>query len=233
MSSASTFVWRMHLGRRGHRRALAVASNCRTLRRRDLAFEALQRPVAAALHLRRHAGQRHDRADLLALTAELERRDVALDAVVIRGERRRARQLDRAVHADQTPARDRGRGHDRDRGDHAPGEDGPSDLVPPEFVTATLAHEKPRFLFGPISSVRFPVRGFRRSGRSSGSLMRQRRNFQPASMPMRMNARAAGSGAGSGVRFDPDVDADRPVGDTHAGDPGAGSDWSHDAVDAA
>ena len=58
-----------------------------------------------------HAGQRHDRADLLALPGELERRHVALDAVVVRGERRRARELDRAVLADQAAARDRRRGH--------------------------------------------------------------------------------------------------------------------------
>ena len=73
-------------------------------RRRHLAREPLQRPVAAALHRRRHAGQRDDRADLLALAGELERRDVALDAVVVRGERRRAHQPDRAVLADQAAA---------------------------------------------------------------------------------------------------------------------------------
>ena len=94
-----------------------------SLGRRDLALEPLQRPAAAALDLRRDAGQRHDRSDLLALPAELERRDVALDTVVVRGERRRARELDGAVLADQTrrtrpparPARPRRRAPPRRR----------------------------------------------------------------------------------------------------------------------
>ena len=59
-------------------------------RRRHLALEPLQGPVAAALHGGRHARQRDDRADLLALAGELERRHVVLDAVVVRGQRRRA-----------------------------------------------------------------------------------------------------------------------------------------------
>src|SRR6185437_1544153 len=87
------------------------------LRRCDLAFEALQRPVAAACHLLRDGRQRNDRTDLLALPAELERRDVTLDTVVVRGERRRARELDRAVLTDEPAARDGGRGDETDGGD--------------------------------------------------------------------------------------------------------------------
>jgi hypothetical protein len=81
----------------------------------DLLFEALQRPVAAALDLRRDPGQRHDRADRLAGPAELEAGHVALDAVVVSGERGRAGELDGAVLADQAAARDRRRGGERHR----------------------------------------------------------------------------------------------------------------------
>ena len=73
--------------------------------RRDFTSEPLQGPVAAAYDRRRHIGQRDDRSDLGALPDELERRDVALDAVVVRGQRGRAHQLDRAVLADEPTAR--------------------------------------------------------------------------------------------------------------------------------
>ena len=63
-------------------------------RRRRLLLQALQRPGAAALDLRRHARQRDQRAELAAAAQELERRDVVLDAVVVGGERRRAAEVD-------------------------------------------------------------------------------------------------------------------------------------------
>ena len=62
--------------------------------------------------------QRDDRAHLLALPGELERRHVALDTVVVGGQRGRADQLDRAVLADEPPAgAGRHRGGDGQRAD--------------------------------------------------------------------------------------------------------------------
>src|SRR5262249_40051899 len=60
--------------------------------------------------------------DLFSFARELERRDVTLDAIVIRGERRRARELDRPVLADKTAARGNGcsrGGEDRRNSDYA------------------------------------------------------------------------------------------------------------------
>ena len=108
MSSASIFVSRITSARP---RSTPAAVGRGDLRDgwRDLAREPLQRPVAAALDGGRHRRQRHDRPDLLALAGELERRDVALDAGVIRRQRGRADQLDRAVLAHQAAARAGGR----------------------------------------------------------------------------------------------------------------------------
>ena len=97
----------------------------RTLGRRDLLGEALQRPVATPLHLRRHVGQRDDRAHRLALAGELEGGHVALDPVVVGGERRRAHQFDGAVLADEAAAGggDAGRTDDRRRDRQRGGDD--------------------------------------------------------------------------------------------------------------
>src|SRR5262249_27866301 len=54
------------MARVGHQRGLLER------RRRDLTLEPLQGPAAAALDLGRNARQRDDRADLFALTGELE-----------------------------------------------------------------------------------------------------------------------------------------------------------------
>ncbi len=54
------------------------------------------------IDLRRDAGERHDRADLGGVGArELERGHVVLDPVVVRGERRGAREADGAVRGDE------------------------------------------------------------------------------------------------------------------------------------
>jgi len=80
-----------------------------------LALESLQRPVAGAFDLRRLAGERDDRAEGLRCAGELEARDVVLDTVVIRGERRGAHKVHRAVVGDEAPARaGRGTSHDHD-----------------------------------------------------------------------------------------------------------------------
>ena len=106
MSSASIFVSRSTSALAAASSAASAARRRRLRgRRRDLRAEALQRPVAAPLDLGRDVGQRHDRADRLALAGELERRDVALDAVVVGGQRRRAGELDGAVLADEPAAR--------------------------------------------------------------------------------------------------------------------------------
>src|SRR6185436_2377692 len=86
-------------GRSGRGRADRVEQ-----RRLGLADEALEGPVAALLHLRRDAGERRERSECAATARELERRDVVLLAVVIRGERRRLEQVDRAVGPDQASA---------------------------------------------------------------------------------------------------------------------------------
>ena len=62
----------------------------RETRRLTLAHKALQCPSSAPLDGRRHVGQRNQRAELATAADELERRDVVLEAVVVRGQRRRA-----------------------------------------------------------------------------------------------------------------------------------------------
>ena len=115
MSSASIFVLRITCAAPAFAR-LVLGREREALGRCDLTLESLQRPVAAPLDLRRNAGQRHDRADFFALAGELERRDVALDAVVVRRQRGRARETDGPVLADQAPARRRRRGSHRNDG---------------------------------------------------------------------------------------------------------------------
>ena len=90
-----------------------------------LALEALQRPIAAALDLRWHAGQRDEGAELAAAALELEGRDVVLDAVAVAGEGGRAAEVDRAVGADEPGAglgqarvRDQSCRRQSDDGDH-------------------------------------------------------------------------------------------------------------------
>ena len=75
----------------------------------DLLGQALEGPVPASHHLVRDAGERDDRPDRLTGAGELERRHVALHAVVVGGQRGRSGQLDRAVLAHE-PAAGRGRG---------------------------------------------------------------------------------------------------------------------------
>ena len=60
--------------------------------------------LATALDGGRDVGQRDDRAHLLPLARELERRHVALDAVVVRRQGGRAHQLDGAVLTHQAGA---------------------------------------------------------------------------------------------------------------------------------
>ena len=105
----------------------------------DLAGEALQRPVAAAFDLRRHARQRDDRADLFTDAGELEARDVALHTVVVRGERRRAHELDRPVLAHETAARGcRCREHPQCEGDqHPEPEPSSTHVEPPKSMART------------------------------------------------------------------------------------------------
>ena len=118
MSSASIFVCEDDLG--PWRRPCVVGEAARrsgtggaTSRSRRCRVQSPPRST-----LRRHVGQRHDRADRLALAVELERRHVALDPVVVRGERGGARQLDGAVLADQPAARTGRGGRRRDQTDH-------------------------------------------------------------------------------------------------------------------
>ena len=104
MSRASICVSRITSARRGVGAARGGRERDRARRRRHLLGQALQGPVAPSHHLGRHVGQRDDRADRLAVAGELERRHVALDAVVVGGEGRRLGQLDRAVLADEAAA---------------------------------------------------------------------------------------------------------------------------------
>src|SRR6185436_7564341 len=83
--------------------------------RTGLADEALERPVAALLDTRRHAGERRDRAELPAAAGELEGGHVVLGAVVVAGERRRPQEVDRAVRPDQSPAGEGGSRREKDR----------------------------------------------------------------------------------------------------------------------
>ena len=106
---------------------MLAAANASPDRRPHLLLEPLERPVAAPLHVRGHAGQRHDRAHLGALAGELEVRHVALDPVVIGGERARARELDGPVLAHEPAARPRGGGREQHRyGDEHPEQRDPS-----------------------------------------------------------------------------------------------------------
>ena len=102
MSSASIWVVEQHLGiaRRGSRRAVAAnafggATSC---------WRRCRVQLAAPFDGGRHVGERDDRTDFRALAGELERRDVALDAVVVRGECARADELERSVLTDETAA---------------------------------------------------------------------------------------------------------------------------------
>ena len=104
MSRASICVSRITSALRPRRAPRRWPANACSARRRHLLGQALEGPVAAAHHLGRDVGQRDDRADRLALAGELERRDVALDAVVVGGERRGLGELDRAVLADEAAA---------------------------------------------------------------------------------------------------------------------------------
>ena len=93
-------------------------------RRVRLQDQPLQGPAAALDHLRRDARQRDDRAHVPArLPGVLERRDVVLDTVVVRGERRGAGQADGAVGRQEGAARERAPGGNEyegggDAGDH-------------------------------------------------------------------------------------------------------------------
>ena len=115
MSSASIFGLEDHLGlgRVGGR--ARGGELLEPKRRLHLLLEPLQRPVAAPLHVGGHAGERHDRAHLGTLAGELEVRHVALDPVVIGGERARARELDGPVLAHEPAARTRGSGREQHR----------------------------------------------------------------------------------------------------------------------
>ena len=128
MSSASILVSRITWALAESKAVVLAAANASERQRRlHLLLEPLQRPVAAPLHVGGHAGQRHDRADLGALAGELEVRHVALDAVVIGGERARARELDGPVLAHEPAARSRGSGHEQHRyGDEHPEQRDPS-----------------------------------------------------------------------------------------------------------
>ncbi len=83
-------------------------------------IEPLQSPVAAALDRGRHAGERHERAELAATAArELERGHVVLDAVVVAGERRGSEQVHGAVRADEPAARECRSGSEKKSADGA------------------------------------------------------------------------------------------------------------------
>ena len=71
-----------------------------------LAHQSLQGPVAAAFDLCRYAGQWRYRPELAAASDEVECGDVVLDAVRVAGERRRTSEVDCAVRADESAARE-------------------------------------------------------------------------------------------------------------------------------
>ncbi len=173
MSSASIFV-------SSNTSAFPAASEAASATARastggaDFEREPLERPVAASLHVRGHVGQRNDRPDLLTFADELERRDVPLDAVVIRGQRRGAHELDRAVLADETSARHRGCGHDADR-HHRHG----------------TSHTDPSPHAGPLVCALLAVG--RREQSEPVPRMRKERSGRKAARPVR--SRSAGAGA--------------------------------------
>ena len=78
-------------------------------RRIGLLHETLERPVTAAHHVGRDAGQQGDRSEGAA-SGELEGRDVVLDAVVIAGEGRGAEQVDGAMGPMSPPQANAGGG---------------------------------------------------------------------------------------------------------------------------
>ena len=85
MSSASILVSSRTSASRRPRASLSGQARC--LERRNLVGESLQGPVAARARPVGTSGQRDDGAHLLAFAGELERRDVALHAVVEGGQR--------------------------------------------------------------------------------------------------------------------------------------------------
>src|SRR5205814_7745929 len=88
---------------------------------------ALKGPGAALLDLVGNTRQRDERPELARATGELERGDVVLDAVVVASEGRRAKQVDRAVRADEARAgRGRLRRCDERRGDRGKASEEPS-----------------------------------------------------------------------------------------------------------
>ena len=71
------------------------------------------------IDLRGNARERDDRAELASAAGERERRDVVLDAVVVRGERRGAKEVDGAVGLTRPPHASAGAGEQRERSDAA------------------------------------------------------------------------------------------------------------------
>ncbi len=98
-----------------HRPRLANSARSR-VRRIGFENQPLERPVATTLDLARDVRQGRDGPEGSAASGELEAGDVVLDAAVVAGEGRRAKQVDGPVRADEAAAAENGRGGDEQGG---------------------------------------------------------------------------------------------------------------------